>query len=344
MVTENAEVKNIITVGASAGGLEAITRLVKTFNRDMDAAIFIVLHLSTVSKSDVIIDIIRKNTFLSCVIPTDQQEIENRTIYLAPTDHHLLLEKGHIRITKGATENRYRPSIDVLFRSAATAYSGCVTGIILTGLLDDGTSGMNAIKRCGGRCIVQDPEEAAFPDMPVSVLNNITVDYSVPITDMGAILSDLYSRSVCQQQEVPAEVRLEADIARRVTSNIEDIAQLGDFTPLTCPECGGVMVKVESEPRYRCYTGHAFTEKFLETEQLKRIEESLWVSIRMMEERKNLLLNMQSDSHLESDREIRRRDERIDNMQLHIITLRSTLLGMDTNDGPNHPDKNGVNV
>lgn len=346
MITENAEVKNIITIGASAGGLEAITRLVSTFNRDMDAAIFIVLHLSTASKSDVIIDIIRKNTVLNCVIPIDQQEIENRTIYLAPTDHHLLLDKGRIRITKGATENHYRPSIDVLFRSAATAYSGCVTGIILTGLLDDGASGMNAIKRCGGRCMIQDPQEAAFSDMPNSVLNIITVDYSVSITDMGAILSDQYSRSVCQEQQVPADIQLESDIARRVSSNIEDIAKLGDFTPLTCPECGGVMVKVESdtEPRYRCYTGHAFTEKFLETEQLKRIEESLWVSIRMMEERKNLLLNMHSDSHLESDQEIKRKNERIEGMQIHINTLRSTLIGLDTNEEPSHPDPTEVNV
>lgn len=338
MVTENAEVKNIITIGASAGGLNAITRLVKTFNRDMDAAIFIVLHLSMASRSDVIIDIIQKNTSLNCIVPIDQQEIENQTIYLAPTDHHLLLEKGRIRITKGATENHYRPSIDVLFRSAATAYSGCVTGIILTGLLDDGTSGMNAIKRCGGRCMVQDPEEAAFPDMPNSVLNTITVDYSVPITDMGPILSDLYSRSVCQQHEVPADIQLESDIARRVTSNIEDISKLGDFTPLTCPSCGGVMVQVDgdTQPRYRCYTGHTFTDKFLETEQLKRIEESIWVSIRMMEERKNLLLNLRLDTKSQTDLDTKRKDERIDRMQLHINTLRSTLIGMDTNEGQNH--------
>ena len=342
MVTENAEVKNIITIGASAGGLEAITRLVKTFNKDIDAAIFIVLHLSTASQSDVIINIIQKKTALNCVIPIDQQEIQNRTIYLAPTDHHLLLEKGRIRITRGATENHYRPSIDVLFRSAAAAYSGCVTGIILTGLLDDGTSGMNAIKRCGGRCMVQDPQEAAFPDMPNSVLNTIKVDYSVPITEMGAILFDIFLRAACQQQEVPAEVQLEADIARRVTSNIEDIAKLGEFTPLTCPDCGGVMVKVESDtqPRYRCYTGHTFTEKFLETEQLKHIEESLWVSIRMMEERKNLLLNMRSNTNSPTDPDTKRKDERIEDMQFHINTLRSTLIGMDTDEGPNQSDKN----
>jgi two-component system chemotaxis response regulator CheB len=340
MVTNKAEVRNIITVGASAGGLEAVTRLVKTFRSDMDAAVFIVIHLSTFSKAEAILKIIEKHTALKCLVPQDQQQIETRTIYLAPTDHHMVLEKGLIRITRGATENHYRPSIDVLFRSAATSYSGCTTGIILTGLLDDGTSGMNAIKRCGGRCIIQSPEEAAFPDMPNSVQKNIQVDYSVPITDIGAILSDLYSRSSCQQYQIPADIQLEADIARRVTSNMEDIAKLGEFTPLTCPDCGGVLVKIESEslPRYRCYTGHTFTEKFLEWEQLKRIEESLWVSIRMMEERKNLLLNMNSTAFLSNNNDNIRTDERIQGMQLHIDTLRATLLTI------NNPDEPGSSI
>jgi two-component system chemotaxis response regulator CheB len=193
---------------------------------------------------------------------------------------------------------------------------------------------MNAIKRCGGRCIVQDPEEATFPDMPRNVLNNIDVDYSVPITDMGSILFNLFSNSTCQEQDVPADIQLETDIARRVTTKMEDLSKLGNIVPLTCPDCGGVMIKIESEdyPRYRCYTGHTFAEKLLETEQLKHIEESLWVAIRMMEERKNLLLNMNSDATLHSNQASVRRDERIEGMQQHIDTLRATLLGMGTID------------
>lgn len=330
----NSEAKNIIVIGASAGGLEAVSRLVATFDEEMDAAIFIVIHLSEYSMSDVIRKMIQKNSALPCLIPTDLQEINNKTIYLAPTDHHLLVEKGYIRVTKGATENHWRPSIDVLFRSAATAYNACVTGIILTGLLDDGTSGMNAIKRCGGRCIVQDPAEAAFPDMPNSVLRIVAVDYKVPVAEMGYILSDLFSRAVCKEQEVPNDIQLESDIARRISSNIEDLAKLGNFTPLTCPDCGGVMVKVESDaqPRYRCYTGHTFTEKFLEKEQLKKIEESLWVALRMMEERKNLLLNISAENIVNNGRISEQRDERIEDMQVHIDTLRTTLQTIDTND------------
>jgi len=330
MATTNTEVKNIIVIGASAGGLTAVTKLFANFTTDMDAAFFVVIHLSPISKSDAIIKIIDNNTALKCLVPVDGQQIENGTIYLAPANRHLLLEKGKIHITRGAGENHYRPSIDVLFRSAAAAYSACVIGIVLTGLLDDGTSGMDAIKRSGGKCIVQEPEEALFDDMPISVMNNIDVDYSLPIAEIKNVLIDLITGPVCVEKEVPADVRLEAKIAKRVTSDIDETSKLGDFTALTCPECGGVMVKVdENQSRYRCYTGHTFTERFLETEQLKRIEESVWVSIRMMEERKHLLLNMNSDINSRFDLDAARKDERIKSMQKHIDTLRSALLTLD---------------
>jgi two-component system chemotaxis response regulator CheB len=328
MVSQNAEVKNIITIGAAAGGLEAVSRLVKTFN-EIDAAVFIIIHLSSYSHSDVILNILQRNTTLKCIVPSDQQEIENSTIYLAPNDHHLLLEKGRIRVTKGAAENHYRPSIDVLFRSAAVTYTGCVTGIILSGLLDDGASGMSAIKRCGGRCMVQNPEEAIFSDMPKSVLGTTDVDFTLPIGEMGVVLTDLFSKSVCKQHEVPDEIKLETGIAERLTSSIDDVAQLGSFTPFTCPDCGGAMVRVEGDeqPRYRCYTGHTFTEKFLEFEQMRRIEESIWVSIRMMEERKNLLRIMQTEANA-GDKGAAPGDELIEDMQTHIDTLRTTLFTM----------------
>jgi two-component system chemotaxis response regulator CheB len=271
METENNKLKNIITIGASAGGIEAVTRLLRTLDKNLDAAIFVVIHLSPASDSSTIIRILQKHTTFNCMVPGDKQEIENSTIYLAPANRHMLVEKGYIRVTKGATENHYRPSIDVLFRSAAASYNACVTGIILTGLLDDGTSGMNAIKRSGGRCIVQAPEDAAFDDMPKSVLQNVDVDYNLPIAEMAEILSNILAGPVCQEREVPKDIKLEARIAKRLTSNMEDIAELGHFTPMTCPQCGGAMVKIagENEHRYRCYTGHTFTEKFLETEQLK---------------------------------------------------------------------------
>lgn len=325
------EIKNIITIGTSAGGFSAIANLVASFKHDLDAAVFIVIHLSGNSNSEIILKGIQKHTLLKCKVAEDQQEIENRTIYLAKADHHLLLIKDRMLVTRGAFENHWRPAIDVLFRSAAAAYGSCVTGIILTGLLDDGVSGMFAIKRSGGLCIVQDPEEAEFPDMPNSVLNAMEVDYKVALNEIGHILTDRFSHTSCIAAEVPADVKLEAEITRRMTTSMKDLSKLGDFSHLTCPECGGTMVKIinDAVPRYRCYTGHSFTERIFEEQQLKGIEDSLWVAIRMMEERKNLLLQMSRPKLAEQGLPVdTTRNERAEAMQLHIDRLRKMLMDL----------------
>lgn len=316
----DAQVKNIITIGASAGGIAAVSRLISTFSKQLDASVFIVIHISRNSLTDVILNQIQRQTALRCIIPEDGDSVMNGHIYLAAADHHMMLEKNRILVRKGAFENHWRPSIDVLFRSAAATYGACVTGIILTGLLDDGTSGMSAIKRCGGVCIVQDPVEADFPDMPKNVLQNIAVDYKVPIADMGYILSDLYSRQECKGGDAPDDVRLEAEITRCMSSDVNELEKLGILTAFTCPDCGSALVKVEQDtvPRYRCYTGHSFTEKALENEQARSLEDSLWVAIRMMEERRNLLNTM-------SSQDVPARIERAKEMLIHIERLRNML-------------------
>jgi two-component system chemotaxis response regulator CheB len=316
-----SRVKNIITVGASAGGIVAVSKLVASFAEDLDAAVFIVIHLGRESIASVILKQIQRSTNMRCRIPLDGELINNSVIYLAPPDHNMMLDQGKIVIKRGAFENHWRPSIDVLFRSAAAAYDSCVTGIILTCLFDDGTSGMSAIKRSGGRCIVQEPAEAEFPDMPNSVLRNMAVDYELPVHEIGHVLSDLYSRSECFPGEVPADVKLEAAITLRMGSNVEEQLDLGHFTPFTCPDCGGILAKVAEEetiPRYRCYTGHTFTEKVLEIEQIKSIEESLWVAIRMLEERRNLLGKMLDPNRPE-------RLDRADQLKVHIERLKNML-------------------
>lgn len=277
MVMSKNEVKNVVVIGTSAGGINAVSKLVAGFEEDFDAAVFVVIHISRNSLTEVILSQIQKQTVLKCVIPKDGDEIKNKVLYLAPADHHMMIERKKILIRKGAYDNHWRPSIDVLFRSAVAAYDSCVTGIILTGLLDDGTSGMSAIKRSGGCCMVQDPQEADFPDMPNSVLNSVEVDYKVSINEMGYILSDLFSKNPCEGGTVPADVKLEAETTMRMSSNVKDLEKPGPLTPFTCPDCGGILAKVENDqiPRYRCYTGQTYTEKALESEKIKRIEESL---------------------------------------------------------------------
>lgn len=320
------EVKNIIVVGASAGGINAMSRLLSTFKADFDAAVFIVMHLSRSSHAGVIVNHLQKFTELKCRVAENELPIQNGTVYLAPADHHLLLEKHTMKVQKGAYENHWRPSIDVLFRSAAAAYSSCVTGIILTGLLDDGASGMSAIKRSGGICMVQDPDEAQFSGMPTSVLNTIEADYIVSVDEMGHILSDRLSSALpCVPKEVPSDVRQEASITRRMSTEITVMSELGPIMPLTCPDCGGVLTYIANDQvdRYRCFTGHSFTGYALLNEQIKNIEDSLWVAIRMMEERKNLLRSLNGGSDLYPDDS---KSERAFALETHIERLKDMLL------------------
>lgn len=320
------EVRNIIVVGASAGGINAASRLLSTFKADFDAAVFIVMHLSRNSQAKVIISHLQKFTELKCRVAENELPIQNGTVYLAPADHHLLLDNPTMKVQKGAYENHWRPSIDVLFRSAAAAYSSCVTGIILTGLLDDGASGMSAIKRSGGICMVQDPDEAQFPGMPRSALSTVEADYMVSVDEMGHILADRFAASPpCIPKEAPADVLHEAAITKRMSTEITDIQDLGPITPLTCPNCGGVLTTVASDhiERYRCYTGHTFTAHALINEQIKAIEESLWVAIRMMEERKNLLKSLNGRDNPSPDDS---KSERASALETHIDRLKDMLL------------------
>lgn len=290
---EKQEIKNIITIGASAGGISAVSRLLATLPEEIDAAIFIVIHLGKHANPTIVLSILNKNSKLKVEIPENNTIIRKGMAYLAPADHHMMLIQGKILISMGAKENHWRPAIDVLFRTAAAAYDSCVTGIILTGLLDDGTSGMIAIKEAGGICIVQDPEEAEYSDMPNNVINNIDVDYRVSLVDIGYILSDIYSRGACEPTNVPEQIKKESEITIRMASSYEQTSQLGNPTSLTCPDCGGVLTQIKENNivRYRCFTGHVFAENTLQSGYIERIEETLWVAVRMMEERRNFLLN-----------------------------------------------------
>jgi len=316
-------VRNIITIGASAGGLSAVSKLLSKLPADLDAAVFIVIHLGKAAVVDVVLNMLGKNSVLNISVPDDQTPIVNGQVYLAPSDSHMMLERGHILIKQGAKENHWRPSIDVLFRTAAAAYDSCVTGIILTGLLDDGTSGMAAIKKCGGRCIVQEPEGAEFPDMPNNVLSNMEVDYRVQIEDMGYIINDLYSRNECETITIPDDVKLESEITLRMATGLEATSKLGTLTPFTCPDCGGVLTKIDEpngEIRFRCFTGHVFNERFLDDQYIEKTEETLWVAIRMMEERRNFNNTMRKTGINEVERDARDKE-----LAAHIERLKSVM-------------------
>jgi two-component system, chemotaxis family, protein-glutamate methylesterase/glutaminase len=210
----------------------------------------------------------------------------------------MMIKEDRIILTKGARENGWRPAIDPLFRSAAVAHGNRVIGVVLTGYLDDGTAGLVAIQRCGGKCVVQDPKDAAYPDMPQNALAQVDVDASVPIAELGAALVRLSQGSPGRRKAVPRDIVIEAKIAERVLSDLPSVEAVGGQVPYNCPGCGGVLWEITegSALRYRCHTGHAYTAPVLLAEQTAKIEETLWIALRMFEERRNLLRNMSKPS------------------------------------------------
>ncbi|MEJ7588016.1 MAG: chemotaxis protein CheB [Ferruginibacter sp.] len=291
--------KYIIVIGASAGGMAALAEVVAQLTEDMDVAVFIVMHLSRSSISDYLVHRLQPHTKLKCQVAKDGMQIEKGQIYIGISNHHLLVKKSSIILGNGPEENRWRPSIDVLFRSAAVAYNSRTIGIILTGLLDDGTTGMSAIKRSGGTCIVQDPNEAEFPDMPMSVLNNMEVDYCIPLREMGEAISNLIELDQ-KEMEVPEDVRIESEIAERVVVNYGNVVQIGEKSIYACPDCGGglwsIFKDTKRPDRYRCHIGHSYSEKDLVVKQGEILEATLWTALRIMEERRTLLKKMEDSN------------------------------------------------
>jgi two-component system chemotaxis response regulator CheB len=317
--------RDIIVIGTSAGGLEALDALVGQLPTDLAAAIFVVQHMSPENTGEALLHRLRKHRAFKCALATDGQEFRRGEVYIARPDYHLLVKRKHILVTKGARENRYRPGIDPLFRSAAAAYGPRVIAVVLTGLLDDGTAGLKAVKQCGGVTVIQDPKDAAYREMPQSALNNAEVDCCAPIAEMGALLERLVSENPGKARAIPQDIQTEALIAERVLSDVARVNGLGEQVPYNCPNCGGVLWDLASSrgKRYRCHTGHSFTSAALLTSQTEKIEETLWVSLRMFEERKNLLNNMaQSETAAAVKRSY---TDKAKETQVHIERIRAML-------------------
>ena len=294
--------RDIIVVGASAGGVSVLKDLVNSLPKDLEASIFVVLHTSPFSPSQLP-QILTKAGALKASQPEDGETIRKGHIYIAAPDHHLILQKDEkIAVKKGPKENRFRPSVDALFRSAAFIYGPRVTGIVLSGLLDDGTSGMWNIKRCGGATIVQDPNEAMYPSMPQNVMQYVDVDHVVPVSEMGELLIKLINSKTPKKPNLSKEdmmlLKMEVIIATRDNAFEIGILDMGNLTTFTCPECHGALIAIEEGQliRYRCHTGHAYTTSSLLASVTKSIEEKLWEAMRALEEN-TMLLNQIGDHY-----------------------------------------------
>jgi two-component system, chemotaxis family, protein-glutamate methylesterase/glutaminase len=291
-----------IVIGASAGGVETLKEVVSQFPADLPVPVFVVLHIPPFVASSLP-DILSKAGPLPAIHPKDGDKSRPGCIYIAPPDHHLLIDKGRIGVKKGPKENRFRPSIDALFRSAAYICGSGAIGVVLSGALDDGTSGLWSIKRLGGIAIVQQPNQARFESMPRSALTFVEVDYNLPSTEIGALLGRLAHEPGVSGAAV--ELDLATRMAKEVRIAAEDdafqkgIMELGALTPFTCPECHGCLVRIAEGKmsRFRCHTGHAYTDNALLEAVMETTGEMLWQVIRSLEEGVMLLNHM--GQHLE---------------------------------------------
>jgi two-component system chemotaxis response regulator CheB len=298
--------RNIIVIGASAGGFEALKKLVRNLPKDLQASIFIVWHMSPDVRG-ILPQILNREETVPAAHAVDGEAIEANRIYVAPPDHHLLVEEGRVRVTKGPKENRFRPAVDPLFRSAAYSYGARAIGVILSGALDDGTSGLWTIKHHGGTAVVQDPSDAEVPSMPENALREVDVDYSVPIAEMADLLVRLTKEETEISEVVMGEngneqTKTEINIAAEDNAFERGIMRFGELTPFTCPDCHGVLFKLRDgkRPRFRCHTGHAFSSDSLLTTVTESIEDSLWNAIRGIEE-SIMLLNHMGEHFSESN-------------------------------------------
>lgn len=337
---------DIIVVGASAGGVEALRQLVGELPADLPAAVFAVLHVPAQSPS-ILPQILDREGPLGVAHAIDGEPIAYGRIYVAPPDNHLMVEPGRVRVIHGPRENRYRPAVDPLFRSAAVSYGPRVVGVVLTGALDDGTVGMIAVRKRGGVCVVQDPHEALYPGMPSSVMRNVRVDYCVRLAEIAPLLSRLSREPAAEEgaYKVDEELDTENKIAEQELGPDElmkAVQQIGTISALTCPECGGALWELHDGDllRFRCHVGHAFSADSLVAEQTDGLETALWSAVRALEEKMALSLRMAERSRRRNfERAARGFEEKAREAKQQADVLRQLLLAARDEPKPEESDE-----
>jgi two-component system chemotaxis response regulator CheB len=282
--------RDVIVVGTSAGGLHALKELVRGLPGDLNATVFVVRHVAPASES-LLPKLLQQTSQLEVTQAVNGEEFKRSHIYIAPPDHHMMLEDGHIILSNGPKENRTRPAIDPLFRSAALTFGSRVAGVVLTGDLDDGTAGLWCVKYCGGVTVVQDPNDAASPGMPRSALRHVQIDHCLPIAEIGTLLSQLAGDPVPDATEVVLnQMEIENCIARGDREAVHKLDKVGKLTHFTCPECHGTLWQLRDDNfiRFRCTSGTANTAENLIREQSEITEQFLHAALRETEENRHL--------------------------------------------------------
>lgn len=273
--------RNIIVIGTSAGGVDALCELTRQLPKDLAASVFVVMHIGTTS---ALPQILSKCGNLPAISAEHEKRYERGCIYVAPPQCHLAI-KDHVTVlSRGPRENGHRPAVDVLFRSAAREHREKVVGVVLTGGRDDGTAGLFAIKARGGVAIVQDPKEAMTPNMPSNALEMVDVDFCLPVRQIADCLVELVNGKATNTIESPNGGSKMDDHASadRATSQPP-----GEQVPLSCPECNGPLYEVKEGElaRFQCFVGHSYSPESLSEEHTEALERALWTATRRLKER-----------------------------------------------------------
>jgi two-component system, chemotaxis family, protein-glutamate methylesterase/glutaminase len=319
----NGHYRDIVVVGASAGGVQALDQLVERLPPELPASVFVVLHLAAGGRS-VLPSILARTGPLPAAVPSEQQLPERGHIYVAPPDLHLLLVGAEVRLTGGPRENGHRPAIDPLFRSAARTYGPRVIAVVLSGTLDDGAAGARMVRDRGGTVIVQHPEDALYGDMPRNTLATAGADAVLPASEIAARICELIDEPLpeaAEGVEDPEELEANELIDAQLAVN-------GTLTELACPECGGALWEREDGElvRFGCRVGHVYSPESLVAEHGKALEQALWAALRGLEERADLYRRMSRRAEGAGREAIERRfHNRSESAERHATAIREAI-------------------
>jgi two-component system chemotaxis response regulator CheB len=284
--------RDVVAVGASAGGVESLRALVAGLPPDFPGAVLVVLHLPRDAPS-ALPTILNRSGPLPAATAVEDEHLRPGRIYVAPNDHHLLLLDGHLRLSHGPAENGHRPAIDPLFRSVARAVGPRGIGVVLSGSRDDGAAGLASIVARGGAAVVQDPADALYPSMPLAALAQAPTEHVAPAAKLGGLLAEMTAMALPDDPHLPADRLLDKEVA------MSDLAAVtsDEFAPpagFGCPACGGGLFQINDGPvpRYRCRVGHAWSPETLLDEQAIALEGALWMALRALEEKSELSRRM----------------------------------------------------
>ena len=286
-----------VVIGGSAGGFNALRDLLSLLPADMAAGTIVCLHTAEGELGARTADLLAVHTRLAVVTAADGAVPTPGVVQIAPPGSHTMLGKAHFHLRRGAHENNFRPAIDPLFRSAAVYRGPRTVAVVLSGLLDDGSAGARAVARMGGTVLVQDPDEAAYPDMPraaIAAVSDVRPPDVLPLSGIAARLSDLCGTACAAPGPVPWQFGVELKIAALEGAGIAEEERMGELSPYNCPHCNGVLWEIEDGPllRFRCHTGHAYSAEALAAAQEEALDRGLFDALRAHRGRVHLIRQM----------------------------------------------------